>query len=92
MAGDLYGLRACFWTAVRLGWFKSFPVQSDEHFLTVCRYVERNALQADLVERAEDWRWSSLWWRHCGVPEACEIRSHWHGGIPRNWLQTVNRS
>ena len=23
------------------GRFKSFPVQSDEHFLTVCRYVER---------------------------------------------------
>jgi putative transposase len=28
------------------GGFKSFPVQSDEHFLTVCRYVERNALRA----------------------------------------------
>ncbi len=27
------------------GRFKSFPVQSDEHFLTVCRYVERNALR-----------------------------------------------
>src|SRR5208283_1639827 len=30
------------------------------HFLTVCRYVERNALRAILVERAEDWRWCSL--------------------------------
>ncbi len=27
------------------GRFKSFPVQSDEHLLKVCRYVERNALQ-----------------------------------------------
>jgi REP-associated tyrosine transposase len=26
------------------GRFKSFPVQSDGHFLTLCRYVERNAL------------------------------------------------
>ena len=43
------------------GRFKSFPVQDDEHFFTVCRYVERNALRAELVERAEDWRWSSLW-------------------------------
>ena len=33
------------------GRFKSFPVQDDEHFLTVCRYVERNALRANLVER-----------------------------------------
>ena len=24
------------------------------------RYIERNALRAALVERAEDWRWSSL--------------------------------
>ncbi|MEO8497102.1 MAG: transposase, partial [Planctomycetota bacterium] len=28
------------------GRFKSFPVQDDEHFLTVCRYVERNAQRA----------------------------------------------
>ena len=42
------------------GRFKSFPVQSDGHLLTVCRYVERNALRADLVERAEGWRWGSL--------------------------------
>ena len=45
------------------GRFKSFPVESDEHFLTVARYVERNALRANLVERAQDWRWSSLWRR-----------------------------
>src|SRR6185503_14295500 len=31
------------------GRFKSFPVQADEHFLTVARYVERNALRAGLV-------------------------------------------
>ena len=36
------------------GRFKSFPVQDDEHLLTVMRYVERNALRANLVERAED--------------------------------------
>ena len=42
------------------GRFKSFPVQDDGHFFTVCRYVERNALRANLVQRAEDWRWGSL--------------------------------
>ncbi len=47
--------------AVYQGRFKSFPVESDEHFLTVARYVERNAVRAKLVERAQDWRWSSLW-------------------------------
>jgi len=42
------------------GRFKSFPVQTDEHLLTVVKYVDRNALRANLVQRAEEWRWSSL--------------------------------
>ena len=41
------------------GRFKSFPVQEDDHYFTVCRYVERNPLRANLVKRAEDWQWSS---------------------------------
>ena len=43
--------------------FKSFPVQEDDHNFAVCRYVERNPLRANLVARAEHWRWSSLWHR-----------------------------
>ena len=43
------------------GRFKSFPVEGDDHLYRVCRYVERNALRARLVTRAEMWRWSSLW-------------------------------
>src|SRR3989454_4275923 len=43
------------------GRFKSFPVQTDECFITVARYVERNALRAKLVGRAEEWRWSSAY-------------------------------
>jgi len=42
------------------GRFKAFPVQEDEHLLTVVRYIERNPLRAGLVGRAEGWRWSSL--------------------------------
>ena len=45
------------------GRFKSFPVEQDEHFYTVCRYAERNPLRAGLVEQAEHWKWSSLWSR-----------------------------
>ncbi len=29
------------------GRFKSFPIQDDEHFLTVCRYVERTLCVLD---------------------------------------------
>jgi len=43
-----------------VGRFKSFPVQNDEHLLTVARYVERNAVGAGLVERAEFWPYGSL--------------------------------
>ena len=35
------------------GRFKSFPIQQDEHLYAVARYVERNALRANLVRRAE---------------------------------------
>jgi putative transposase len=41
------------------GRYKSFSVQSDEHLLTVCRYVKGNALKANLVERAEERRWGA---------------------------------
>ena len=34
------------------GRFKSFPVETNEYLLTVCRYVERNPVRAGLVERA----------------------------------------
>jgi len=40
--------------------FKAFPVQSNEHYLTVLRYVERNPLRAKMVKRSQDWEWFSL--------------------------------
>src|SRR5262245_29683195 len=42
------------------GRFKAFPIQQDEHLLTVIRYVERNPVRARLVKCTEDWPWSSL--------------------------------
>ena len=73
------------------GRFKSFPVQSDEHFLAVARYVEQNALQADLVERAQDWRWGSLWRRTSRRTEAVALLSNWPVPRPADWIRRVNR-
>ncbi len=42
------------------GRFKAFPIQHDQHLLTVMRYVESNPIRAGLVRRAERWPWSSL--------------------------------
>jgi putative transposase len=72
------------------GRFKSFPVQEDGHLLTVCRYVERNPLRAGLVERAEDWRWGSLWRRERGDAEARTLLADWPTPRPRGWLRFVN--
>lgn len=72
------------------GRFKSFPVQDDDHFYTVCRYVERNALKANLVRSADQWRWSSLYrWLH-GTAQDKQILSSWPLPRKRQWLDHVN--
>lgn len=43
------------------GPYKYFPVETDDHYYRLRRYVVRNALRAGLVERAELWPWCSLW-------------------------------
>jgi putative transposase len=73
------------------GRFKSFPVEADEHFLTVCRYVEQNALRADLVERPEDWQWSSLWARRARDGAERPSLTRWPIDRPSNWTVRVNR-
>ena len=72
--------------------FKSFLIQQDEHLLTVCRYVERNALTAGLVKRAQDWRWGSLYAREHGSPELRAILSQWPADRPADWTARVNRA
>ena len=73
------------------GRFKAFAVQSDEHFYTVCRYVERNPLRANLVRRAENWRWGSLWRRLHAGDSPDPLLSPWPISIPDNWPQWVQQ-
>jgi putative transposase len=70
--------------------FKSFPVQSDAHYFRVVRYVERNALRANLVQRAEDWRYSSLWRRERSL-ENDELLSAGPVSLPVDWIHRVNQ-
>jgi putative transposase len=74
------------------GRYKSFPVEEDEHFLAVVRYVERNALRANLVLRAEEWRWSSLWRRGRGGAEEKAVLAGWPVDLPGDWVARVNRA
>jgi len=81
------------WGHLYQGRFKSFPVQSHggrRHFLAVCRYVQRNALTAGLVKRAEAWRWGSLWVEHHGSVEMRRLLTKWPVPRPDGWLATVN--
>lgn len=72
------------------GVYKSFPVQDDGHFLTVARYVERNPLRANLVDRAEDWRWGSLGRRSRGSAQDRGLLGEWPVDRPAEWVATVN--
>ncbi len=70
------------------GRFKSFPVQNDDHFLTVCRYVEANAARAHLVQRAGDWKWGGLSARKA-KDKPFEL-SAWPVDMPANWGRLVD--
>jgi putative transposase len=70
------------------GRFKAFLCQEDHHLLTVMRYVERNAMRANLVERAEDWPWGSLAWRAARRPPVDVTESP--VPLPSYWRHLVN--
>ena len=72
--------------------FRSFPIQQDDHFLGVCRYVERNALRANLVSKAQDWRWSSLSTRSDRRSTIGMLLSSWPVEMPTRWTNWVNQA
>lgn len=72
------------------GRYKSFPVQTDEHFLQVARYIERNPLRASLVNKAEEWRWSSLWLRKRGDRKQKELLGDWPVPAGQKYIKWVN--
>jgi putative transposase len=73
------------------GRYKSFRVQSDEHLLAICRYVERNARRVNLVQRAEKWKWGSLSARRDNDEAERPILTPWPNERPREWTARVNR-
>jgi putative transposase len=52
-------------------------VQSDQHFLTVIRYVLRNPVRAHMVQHPSDWPWSSLHYS--------ELTDDWPVPKPQDW-------
>jgi putative transposase len=68
--------------------YKSKPVITEDHYLTLVRYIERNPLVAGLVDRAELWPWSSLAERLNGRRN---ILDSGPVSLPSNWLDRVNQ-
>ncbi|MFC1757268.1 transposase [Planctomycetota bacterium] len=73
------------------GRFKAFPIQPNEHLLTVMRYVERNPVRAKTipVRKAQKWNWSSA-----GTPPKKFEPVKLHSGPAargKDWLDCVNK-
>lgn len=68
--------------------YHAVPVQGGPHLFTVVRYVERNALRAGLVTRAEDWPWGSLWHR-CRSSNRIPLDAG-PIALPEDWVSWVN--
>lgn len=74
------------------GRYKSFLCQDDNHFFTLARYVERNARKANLVKKAENWRWSSAWIRENGAIKQRQFLAPWPAPAPKDYLNWLNQA
>jgi putative transposase len=72
------------------GRFKSFPVQEDEHLLTLLRYVESNPLRAGILRRAQDWRWGSYSIRSKPRDDLRGLLSPWPIDVPADWSRWIH--
>jgi len=62
-----------FWQAR----YYDFLVHNDEKRIEKLRYMHRNPVARGLVEKPEDWPWSSFRHYATGVEGAVEIESQW---------------
>jgi putative transposase len=68
--------------------FQAVGVKDPIHLLDVWRYVERNPVKAGLVQRAEEWNWSSAASQRLGRRDL--VLDDGPVSRPREWLAIVN--
>lgn len=73
-----YGSSGHIWQ----GRFKSFPIQRDEHLITVLCYVLQNPVRGGLSSTAREWSWSSL--RRPWLIDPCPVEED------RQWLDQLD--
>ena len=72
---EAVGRREHFWE----GRYYDFNVWSKSKRIEKLRYIHRNPVKRGLVQKPEDWRWSSFLHYATGVEGAVEIESEWTG-------------
>lgn len=71
------------------GRFFSCPLDESHHWAAV-RYVEQNPVRAGMVERAEDYAWSSAR-AHCGRGDDVVLSAEFPpSGVIANWSEWLN--
>ena len=74
------------------GRYKSFLVDSDQYFLTLLKYVERNPVRAKLTGSCEDWEWGSAYRRKVGESVEEQILDFSPIPFPSNYEEWINIS
>jgi hypothetical protein len=86
-----YSAAGCINTALR---FFFLPVTQDlgltRASTSLC--LPANAVRAKLVERAEEWRWSSAYRAVRQDVKLTDFLSPWPMERPQNWIELVNES
>ena len=73
------------------GRFKSFPVEEEDYFLTLCRYVEANPLRAGTGGAGPGMAMERLMATgHAQIGDDGLVLSTWPVERPRNWTARVN--
>ena len=75
--------------------FLALPIEGHFHLVSTWRYIERNPVEARVVKRAEDWRWSSasLLKRSCQPARSRPLTMDPPPErLPSDWLKIVNGS
>jgi len=58
--------------------------------LAVIKYIERNAVRAGLVGRAEDWQWGSAWRRVHGTQAQKKLLDQSPAALPDEYVSWIN--
>lgn len=72
------------------GRYKSFLAKTDEHLLTVLKYIERNPVRAKLSRNTESWRWGSAWLRMNGTTKQKALLNEPPTELPRDYRSWIN--